>query len=519
MQIKLEDKKYKIAIMILLAIGILIRLIDIDKLPNALNVDETSSGYEAYSIANYGIDRNNNFMPAFLVSWGGGQNVLLTYLIIPFIKIFGLNIFSIRLPMAILGCISLFVIFSLLNKIGNKKIAIIGLAFFAICPWHIMKSRWGLESNLFPDLILIFIYMLIKGLEEKKIWFYISFVIAGISAYAYGTSYFFLPVFIIPVLYILIKNKKIRVKDAIVWITITAIVALPIILYVFINTFNLNQINLPFITIPKLEVNRYKEITSIFSKDFINISITNLIDGIKIIFFQTDNLPWNSLNNYGIIYLFSIIFTAIGIINAFIKNKWIEIKYNFIFNVCFIISIILMIICSPNINRINIIWIPIIYYTIIGISIVIKSDKRFLIPIAIIYSIAFIMFSRQYMNQNSDDYITFEGNLESTIKYVESIDNKDIYITNDIKEPYIYVLFYTRYNTKDYINTVKYYNQGQEFEQVKSFGKYHFEDITDIKDSEKNVYVINKNEIDNYNINDKWNIKEFEKYVVLEGVK
>lgn len=101
----LKGKGYQIAVTIILAIGMLIRIINISDMPNAVNVDEISSGYEAYSILNYGIDRNGNFMPAFLVSWGGGQNALLTYLIIPFIKIFGANIFSIRLPMAILGCI------------------------------------------------------------------------------------------------------------------------------------------------------------------------------------------------------------------------------------------------------------------------------------------------------------------------------------------------------------------------------------------------------------------------------
>ena len=144
-----------------------------------------------------------NKMPAFLVAWGSGQNALLTYLMIPFIKILGLNILSVRLPMAILGCISLIIMYLLLNKISNKKIATIGLAFFTICPWHIMKSRWGLESNLFPDLILIFIYLLIKGLEDKnQILYYLSFAIAGITAYAYGTSYYFLPVFIIPLLII-----------------------------------------------------------------------------------------------------------------------------------------------------------------------------------------------------------------------------------------------------------------------------------------------------------------------------
>ena len=168
--------KTDILLILILVIGILIRIVGIGSMPNALNCDEASSAYEAYSMLNYGIDRNGNQLPAFLVSWGGGQNVLLSYLMIPFIKILGLNLFAIRLPMALLGCISLIMIYLLLKKIGNKKLAVIGLAFFAICPWHIMKSRWGLESNLFPDLILIFAYLLIKGIEDKnKILYYLAY--------------------------------------------------------------------------------------------------------------------------------------------------------------------------------------------------------------------------------------------------------------------------------------------------------------------------------------------------------
>jgi len=68
---KLKGKEYQIAVTIILAIGIMIRIINITNMPNAVNVDEVSSGYEAYSILNYGMDRNGNFMPAFLVSWGG----------------------------------------------------------------------------------------------------------------------------------------------------------------------------------------------------------------------------------------------------------------------------------------------------------------------------------------------------------------------------------------------------------------------------------------------------------------
>lgn len=43
---------------IILIVGMLIRLIGIADMPNALNCDEASAGYEAFSILNYGIDRN-----------------------------------------------------------------------------------------------------------------------------------------------------------------------------------------------------------------------------------------------------------------------------------------------------------------------------------------------------------------------------------------------------------------------------------------------------------------------------
>ena len=150
-----------------------------------------------------------NKLPAFLVAWGGGQNALLSYLMIPFIAILGLNTLSIRLPMAILGCVSLVVMYFLLKKIGNKKLAFIGLIFFAICPWHIMKSRWGLESNLFPDLILISTYLLILGLEkENKILYYLSFAVAGITAYSYRNILLFFTSIFNTIGYFISKKTK-----------------------------------------------------------------------------------------------------------------------------------------------------------------------------------------------------------------------------------------------------------------------------------------------------------------------
>lgn len=505
---------YNNLIIFILIIGMLIRIVGIADMPNALNCDEASEGYEAYSILNYGIDRNGNKLPAFFVSWGGGQNVLLSYLMIPFIKILGLNTLSIRLPMAILGCISLVIMYLLLKRISNKKLAVIGLAFFAICPWHIMKSRWALESNLFPDLILIFTYLLIKGIEDNnKILYYLAFVIAGISAYSYGTSYYFLPIFLIPLLIILIKKKKVTIKQAIASLAIVGIVSLPIILYVIINTFGLKQINLPFVTIPKLEVNRYKKLTSIFSGEFLKTSISNFSKGMGMLIGQTDGLPWNYIKWFGITYLFSTIFTIIGLVNGFKKRKILEIKYNYIFNIWFIVALILTFICDPNINRLNIIMIPIIYYTIVGIYIVTNNKKKASAIILSLYIISFGLFMQKYFFQDYNEYGTFEGGLEEVIKYVDQIENKEIYITKDIQSNYIHVLFYTQYNTQNFVKTVKYEDEHAEFKDVLSFGKYHIEDIKEM--NQGNIYVIKKENKNNYDL-ENYRVKEFEKYIVIE---
>lgn len=190
---KKEDKKYKKIVFVFFVLGFAVRLINIQNYPNALNVDEASSGYEAYAIGTYGIDRNGNFLPVFLKAWGSGQNALYTYILIPFVKLFGLNTLSIRLPMAIAGCISLFVMYKLLKKTKSDKLTIIGLIFFTICPWHIMKSRWGLESNLFPELILWAIYLINLYMENKKIkYMYLgSVLLRNISIFLWNSLLLF----------------------------------------------------------------------------------------------------------------------------------------------------------------------------------------------------------------------------------------------------------------------------------------------------------------------------------------
>lgn len=515
----MKNNKYELICWLIMIVGFIVRIVGIEYFPTGFNADEASAGYEAYSILKYGIDRHGNSFPIHLVAWGSGQNVLYSYLMMPFIKISGLSVFNVRIPMAIIGCISLVIFYILLKKTENKKLATIGLFFFAICPWHIMKSRWGLESNLFPDMILLAVTCLVYGVQnKKKILFYLAFVLIGLATYSYGTAYFFLPFFLITLIFFLIYKKKINIKEGIIAIAISTIIAIPLILFVVINTFDLPQIQLGVITIPRLTANRYQEIASVFSMEFIKVSFSNFVKSLKILLFQYDELPWNAMKFFGLTYIFSLPFTVIGIVECFRKDRNTENILKSIINIWFIISVILLFICEPNINRINIIMIPIIFYTVIGIYEIIKKDKKVLAFILIIYIIAMIMFMIKYITTDMSKTLTFESGLKETIEYVNKIDAEKIYMTNKIKEPYIYTLFYTQTDVNEFINTVEYATTGTNFDIVSHFGKYYFYIPEQINSEENNVYILKKEE--DKQLNEKeWKKTYIKEYVIIEKVE
>ena len=73
---------YKYFPLILLMLGILVRVIWFGAVPGGVNVDEAFSGYEAFSLANFGKDSWEYSFPVYLKAWGSVMNCLQTYLAI-----------------------------------------------------------------------------------------------------------------------------------------------------------------------------------------------------------------------------------------------------------------------------------------------------------------------------------------------------------------------------------------------------------------------------------------------------
>lgn len=510
----LKKNGFFILLAILLLIGCSVRIIGIDLVPAGLNQDEASAGYEAYSLMEYGIDRNGNSFPIHFVAWGSGQNSLYSYLMIPFIKLLGLTSLAVRLPMAIIGCITLFVMTYLIYQMSdkNKKATLIATVFLVICPWHIMKSRWGLESNLFPDLVLYAVALLLLGLKkQKKSRIYFAFVLFGISCYSYGTSYFFMPLFLMSLLVFLVYQKKLTLKQACCSLGIVFVIVLPLLIFVVINTFDLPQIKFFNITIPRLVQNRYETISSVFSSDFLSKSWSNFTGGIKLFLFQKENLPWNVMEGYGLIYLFSFPFTLIGLIHSFRKSKeWNNL--NVIFNFWFIAAFLLLFVCEPNVNRLNIMLFPFIYDTIVGIYCVMNRVKYVSVIIAILYTCFFYRFFYHYLAFYQKQLPSFETSLKEVVSYISQKEIDKVYVTDSINQPYIYFLFYTKQDPREFKQSMIYEPNG---EKVKSYGKYVFSLPEEIKPERKTIYVVPKmqGEIEKKD----FDVTEIGKYLVLEA--
>src|SRR3989344_8264957 len=92
-------------IFLVLLLGIFLRFYKLDVIPNGIDSDEASQGYDAYSILKTGKDRYGESFPIFLRSFGNYQSPLYTYLTIIPISLFDLSVLATRLVSAISGIV------------------------------------------------------------------------------------------------------------------------------------------------------------------------------------------------------------------------------------------------------------------------------------------------------------------------------------------------------------------------------------------------------------------------------
>ena len=512
---KINKKKiYFILLLFAIILAVFIRVYKFPDVPGGMNQDGAMAAVDAKALADYGTDRLGMRFPVHLTAWGFGQmSALLSYLMVPFIKLFGLSVFSARLPMLLVSLGSLAVLYFFAADFAGRNTALAVLLFAAINPWHMMQSRWAIDCNLFPHFLLAGFFFLNRGASGKSSGYYLSMIFFALSMYCYGISVYTVPVILLWACIKLLRCRQITFSRMLVCAGIYLLIAWPFLACMAINAFGLDTIETPLFTIPYFPGSIRSGDILFFSEEPLQQLLQNANALLRILCQFYRGPAWNEIHGFGTMYLFSVPFMLGGMVIVFRRAG--RNTGAALLAIWFISALFAgLITANVNINRINIIFYPMILFSGIGITAVfhflrdkkIWSYLRWLIPAA--YLIAFCFFSgtyfTSYARQAEQDFMLDFGRAVTAIK---DSDAEKIYISADAQ--------YKGFSHVSEILTLFYMETDAGYYQSPAFSeRFTFRIPEDPDPLENAVYVAAGDDLVNFPA-DSYQIQSYGKFYVI----
>ena len=294
-------KHEKCIFFLLLILGVLVRIYRFGSAPPGLNQDEAFAAYDAWALLHYGTDSSLHRFPVYLTAWGSGMNALESYLMIPFLALFGVQTWVIRLPQLVLALLALPAAFSVGRRLGGNRCGLCALAVLALCPWHVLLSRWALESNMAPNLLLLGLCFLLKSRENGR-FLPLSALCYGLALYAYSAIWPVMPLLLgLMLWYARPKADRRLLLSGLIF----AVLALPLVGFLAVNYGLIGEFSLGPFSVPKLVQMRAGEISLARIPE-------NLRTMLRILLTQSDGLKWNSPGRFGLFYPVALPFGLLG---------------------------------------------------------------------------------------------------------------------------------------------------------------------------------------------------------------
>ncbi len=200
-----------ILIIPIIILSFILRVFNLTQVPPGFWFDEASFSYSAYSILETGRDEFGQFLPLAFKSFGQYNAPLIFYWLVPFIKLFGLSVLTVRFSMVVLGVVTTLGVFLLGKELSKKtEVGLISAFFFAVSPFSLQFNRMVHENNLLVCLLVFGSFFLLLGLRKGK-YFFLSALFFALTFYTYLAARIFTPLFII-LFFILYKNEILLIK-------------------------------------------------------------------------------------------------------------------------------------------------------------------------------------------------------------------------------------------------------------------------------------------------------------------
>jgi len=457
-------------------LGAFLRFYDLGKVPNSLDWDEVSWGYNAYSILHTGKDEYGAVLPLSFKAFGDYKQPVYVYADVIPVQLFGLNAFSVRFPNALFGSLSIIFVFLLVYELFKKRsyaktLAFLSMFFFAISPWHIQFSRVAFESVVGLFFVLAGVWFFIRGYHlEKKWYFFAASFFLALSAYTYHAEKLFTPLFVVGLVIFakdyFLKHKKLFVIFGLCFVLLNSLWLLDSRTTARGQSVLFTSEQTQLLKTPLIEsdqdIKANQQIFTIFHNRRIIYAETFLENylghfNLNWLFVQGD-IPRHHAPGFGLIYVISLPFILMGLYFLFRNERIIALLLGY----WFLLSPISgsLVTGSPNAER-ALIMLPIwqILEALGFIQLIRAINKKILkklllIIIAFIYLFLFTLYVNLYFQHTNSDYENYwQYGYEQAVRAVAKYEtgNKKILFAESYEQAYVFYLFYAKIDPKKYI--------------------------------------------------------------------
>ncbi|MBC7448811.1 MAG: hypothetical protein H7330_12210 [Hymenobacteraceae bacterium] len=479
---------YGAAVAALLITGLLLRIIRFPHgIPPGFNQDEASSAYESFALLMTGADRWGNRWPAYFPSWGSGQNVLLAYLTIPVVRVLGLTVFAARLVPLVLGVLSLPLFYSCLRPVGRYA-ALLGLLVLAVVPWHILASRWALESGILPFWMLLGCTLLSRALAQpSRLRIIFALVPFALALYAYGTTVVVLPLFFGGLAVVFWRPLRARWQWWVGALAVFGLVATPFLLY-FLENFLLHR-NLAwtdhlFFSTPLLVANRLDQVNGGGGWQVFFANVDFAVRGFN------DGSSYNLVPGFKLLMSGALPLAFIGVLLAgqSVRRYWrhqVALSAGdtvlIVFAAWALATLPLFLSVTVNVNRFNHFYLPCLALAAVAVA---RLTQAFVVPsarravqtaVALVWLVECAIPIKTYFSTYPSSGIRWEfyTGLEEAFQAAQALPAGPVYVTDQVNLYYMYTAFFTRYPPADFQRDVVYHPAGGAY-YVESLGRYRF---------------------------------------------
>lgn len=458
-------------IFLILVLAFFLRSWQIAKLPS-LNPDEAALGYNAYSLLETGKDEHGNAWPLHFKSFGDYKPGAYVYMTMPFVKIFGLTPFAVRLPNLIFSVLTVYVLYRLVLLLTNNYLLSNLSAFvLAINPWHLQFSRGAWESGTALFFLILGIYWLylylINNISKYVYLFPLPLVI---SLATYHSARIVAPLLIL--LIIILNYKKFVNYKFLVAIFIGLILVSPVAIS-FLKNGGTTRFGGVGITADKGPLSRSEELLNqhpslnIFTRLLHNRRVLygqSWIDkysshfNLNFLFINGDEVPRSKNPDMGQLYLIELPLLLFGIVTL-LKSKNKHLK-QLIF--CFLLISPLassLTFQAPSALRALPMCIPLSLFVALGLH-QIFLNKNIIIKVILylLYFVSILYYLDSYYQHAPKRYsFAWNSGFSEIVPFIESQKSKfkNIYLTDKYDQPYILYLFFSRYSPTEIQSQIK----------------------------------------------------------------